>query len=962
MTIIPTSSTQPGLRIYNSAAATKLLQHYNGGLSIGNSTTPPTNGLYVEGELRTNGALTFTGQLWQKIATNQYFHITSSPLMSDGPVIYPNTGSNGTPIALGFNASRFFFSTGKVGIGTNTPKELLDVLGSINAANNLRCGTSLFVGESTCGQYWQKVNTNQYFHITRHDPTMTDGPVIYPNNGIDGTPIALGFVASRFVFATGSVGIGTNAPQAKLHVVGKIICEDELKVVDINTNTINSKAIKTKDITVEMNNAADYVFDENYNLKSLSEVESYVKENKHLPGFPSATEMAQNGMSVSEMSNLLLEKVEELTLHMIQLEKENASLKAKVESLEKELISMKRIFTICICLLCLAAEGFAAVTQSTAHQKAYQYIKNAGLKSEYVFLSKKAKTNTINILGGSKKVLSEDCWCFFLDENPNANWGHQCKYIYVSVANGNVKSSIAQMPPENLSEWEKSSYSSQTNVNVNLLRSNAGSIYVNGLVVPNIFSSLPQGCRKSKDFKGKSYAVIISGGYNYRNNHQRYWNDCSIYYQMLRRLYNIPRENIYVYMSDGTSTEKDLHLGSNYDHTEDIYYIDSPKDLDGDGNNDINGAALYSPINSCFTTLRSIINSEDNLFIFTTDHGAENGDLCLWNNTTLSPTQFTNMLLGIKSPISIVMEQCFSGSFVHPAETLNQLITIATAAHKNEPSSADYYGNPFSYKIACAYSGYNPETGATVNADSDSDGQITLLEAFNYARYVANDIPQYWSYGGIEYGESTVNVFSEKPNYLNNVGQLGNYQSPDATLGCDYSSLNNGAPQKNTSITGTLNSVTRSYNSGSKINVKATINNSTLTLNASDAIVIQKGSDIVSSTFTGTITRCGDLRSLEVPEDVVSTEPESKKIEDVEYIDMSDFEMENLVNIYPNPTSGAFTIDFGSENESGNQVEIADITGKIVYRNANLGQQANIDLSGNASGVYFIRAIAGDQV
>lgn len=335
MTIIPTSSTQPGLRIYNSAAATKLLQHYNGGLSVGNSTTPPTNGLYVEGELRTNGALVFTGQLWQKIATNQYFHITSSPLMSDGPVIYPNTGSNGTPIALGFNASRFFFSTGKVGIGTNTPKELLDVLGSINAANNLRCGTSLFVGESTCGQYWQKVNTNQYFHITRHDPTMTDGPVIYPNNGIDGTPIALGFVASRFVFATGSVGIGTNAPQAKLHVVGKIICEDELKVVDINTNTINSKAIKTKDITVEMNNAADYVFDENYNLKSLSEVESYVKENKHLPGVPSATEMAQNGMSVSEMSNLLLEKVEELTLHMIQLEKENASLKAKVESLEK---------------------------------------------------------------------------------------------------------------------------------------------------------------------------------------------------------------------------------------------------------------------------------------------------------------------------------------------------------------------------------------------------------------------------------------------------------------------------------------------------------------------------------------------------------------------------------------------------------------------------------------------------
>ena len=84
-----------------------------------------------------------------------------------------------------------------------------------------------------------------------------------------------------------------------------------------------------------MNHAADYVFAENYNLKSLSEVENYVKENKHLPGVPSAAEMAENGMNVAEMSNLLLEKIEELTLHMIQLQKENQALKAEVEMLKK---------------------------------------------------------------------------------------------------------------------------------------------------------------------------------------------------------------------------------------------------------------------------------------------------------------------------------------------------------------------------------------------------------------------------------------------------------------------------------------------------------------------------------------------------------------------------------------------------------------------------------------------------
>lgn len=110
----------------------------------------------------------------------------------------------------------------------------------------------------------------------------------------------------------------------------KVSCKDEFNVTEIN-----SKTIRTNDITVDMNNAADYVFEDNYDLKSLSEVESYVKANKHLPGVPSAAEMAENGMSVSEMSNLLLEKVEELTLHMIELQKENQALKAKVESLEK---------------------------------------------------------------------------------------------------------------------------------------------------------------------------------------------------------------------------------------------------------------------------------------------------------------------------------------------------------------------------------------------------------------------------------------------------------------------------------------------------------------------------------------------------------------------------------------------------------------------------------------------------
>lgn len=116
-----------------------------------------------------------------------------------------------------------------------------------------------------------------------------------------------------------------------LDVWGKITCHDEIEVAEV----LKANQIKAGDINVELNNAADYVFDENYDLKSLDEVESFVKENKHLPGVPSASEIAENGMSVSQMSNLLLEKVEELTLHMIELQKENKALKAEVESLKK---------------------------------------------------------------------------------------------------------------------------------------------------------------------------------------------------------------------------------------------------------------------------------------------------------------------------------------------------------------------------------------------------------------------------------------------------------------------------------------------------------------------------------------------------------------------------------------------------------------------------------------------------
>ena len=86
-------------------------------------------------------------------------------------------------------------------------------------------------------------------------------------------------------------------------------------------------------VTVTPSCPADYVFADDYKLKSLEEVEKHIAKHKHLPGVPSAKEMVDDGVNVVEMQMKLLEKVEELTLHIIAMKKENAELKEELTKL-----------------------------------------------------------------------------------------------------------------------------------------------------------------------------------------------------------------------------------------------------------------------------------------------------------------------------------------------------------------------------------------------------------------------------------------------------------------------------------------------------------------------------------------------------------------------------------------------------------------------------------------------------
>lgn len=130
--------------------------------------------------------------------------------------------------------------------------------------------------------------------------TITDHPLrFFTNNGS----------TQMTVLTNGNVGIGTSNPTYKLSVNGNI---------------------RSKEVVVE-SGWADYVFNEKYTLLSLEEVESFIQQHKHLPNIPSAKEIEKNGLPLGDVQKKMMEKIEELTLYIIQQSKAISELQKKLE-------------------------------------------------------------------------------------------------------------------------------------------------------------------------------------------------------------------------------------------------------------------------------------------------------------------------------------------------------------------------------------------------------------------------------------------------------------------------------------------------------------------------------------------------------------------------------------------------------------------------------------------------------
>ena len=78
----------------------------------------------------------------------------------------------------------------------------------------------------------------------------------------------------------------------------------------------------------------DYVFDPDYNLPTLAEVEAHIREHKHLPEIPSAADIHRDGLNLAEMNLLLLKKIEELTLHLIEKDRQLLQVNDRLDAVE----------------------------------------------------------------------------------------------------------------------------------------------------------------------------------------------------------------------------------------------------------------------------------------------------------------------------------------------------------------------------------------------------------------------------------------------------------------------------------------------------------------------------------------------------------------------------------------------------------------------------------------------------
>lgn len=320
-----------GIGNYSSPSQTMLTNNISNSIMIGVKSTLPS---VIIRQQSTQDVPALVG-----IGTNNpkhLLHINGNTMISGSnkallfatseSSTYGNFGIRYTGSGLNFympnegsptNYLLFIKNNGDIGIGKSNPSCKIDVDGMAKATAILSTTLSItgdinfrgLAGNSTkvitidnngdlLTEDFSTFHDNMGDHVASQNLNLNGNKLV---NGSSGT-------GGIYIHTNGNVRIGTGTM-------------NPTKALEVNGT------IRSKEVIVEITNWSDFVFDNNYNLMSLKDTERFIKQNGHLPNVPSAAEVEKEGVQLGEMNAILLQKVEELTLYVIELEKQIQELK-----------------------------------------------------------------------------------------------------------------------------------------------------------------------------------------------------------------------------------------------------------------------------------------------------------------------------------------------------------------------------------------------------------------------------------------------------------------------------------------------------------------------------------------------------------------------------------------------------------------------------------------------------------